>query len=131
MFYEYELEVAANTLEFNPATLEIQLVKGTIDHVEVFFPPGCNRLVDVAIWHSLRQVWPTPPAESFADDNFHLIFSEAHPLSEPPYNLTLLGWSSDTRYSHTIAFRFGISPIVVPAAPLTLEQLIGTPVSFS
>ncbi len=108
MFYEYSLDVPASTSAYNPVTSEVQLVRGIINQVEIYFPTGCNDLVDVAVWRNLRQVWPTPPAESFSDNGYHIVFSEDQKILEPPYSLMLVGWSGDTVYPHTIRFRFGI-----------------------
>lgn len=108
MFYEGSLVVPANTDGSAPATKEIQIVRGVVQQVEIYFPLGCNDLVNVAVFRGLRQIWPTPPSTSFVDNGYHIVFNEDQPLLEPPFTLLLKGWSNDTIYPHTVRFRFGI-----------------------
>lgn len=108
MFYADSLVVPANTGISSPVTKEIQIVRGVVQQVEIYFPNGCNDLVNVAVFKGLRQMWPTPPSVGFADNNYHITFNESLALLEPPFVLLLTGWSNDTIYPHTIRFRFGI-----------------------
>ncbi len=118
MFYENSLTIPANTSIDTPVTSEIQIVRGVVQQVEIYFPSGCNDLVNVIIMRGLRQLWPTPPAVSLVDNGYHIVFNENLALMEPPHTLLLVGWSDDTIYPHTIRFRFGIM-----SQEILLEQI--------
>ncbi len=126
MFYEYPLIIPASTTQAAPVTSEIQIVKGVISYVEVVFPDGCNNLVHAHIIRGLHQVWPTPPAVSFSDNNFHIGFKEDFPITEPPFILKLTGWSNDDYYPHTIRFRFQLNMQPILQQSIIDDILFGT-----
>ena len=108
MFYSFPLTVPANTLESAPTTLACKLTSGTIERVDVQFPPGCAGLVHVALTHALHQLWPSNPDGSFAADGYVISFNEDLPFKTAPYVLTLTGWSDDDTYGHTVTVRIGV-----------------------
>ena len=125
MFYEYPLTVPASTDQADPTVSRIQIIKGVISNVEIFFPEGCNSLVQTTVSRGLRQLWPTPPAVSLSDNDYHINFREDFPILEPPYELILRGWSSDTIYPHTIVYRFLVNAEPVLQRAILDEYLFG------
>lgn len=108
MFYEYELEIPAQTLESDPEELEIKLPMGTIHRVEICFPDGCFGLAKTQVHHEERQLWPSNLKAWFAWNNYCIAFNEDYKLPEDFNILRLLGYNDDDSYFHTITFRFGV-----------------------
>lgn len=110
MRYVYELTVPANTLEADPADLEVKLVTGTIKGIEITFKPGCAWMVCVVLLHGLLQISPANPGGYHSCDDYTEKFSMNYPLAEPNPLIMLRGWSPDTSYQHVITFRFDVVP---------------------
>lgn len=109
MFYKYELEIPITASESDPEMLLIKLPKGTIHHVEIYFPPGCEGTAKVKIEHEESQIFPSNPKEWFAGDEFPIVFDEDYKLKENFNLLKLYGYNDDTKNSHTITFRIGVT----------------------
>jgi len=104
------LTVTAESTIADPSTDLIRLVKGTLAWIEVAFPPGPAGYVDVVILDRNLQIAPANPEQAFSWDDYTLGFSMNYPIDDPPYILTLAGWSPDAKYDHNITFRFDITP---------------------
>ncbi len=102
MLFMAELTVPQNTLETNPVTQELVLTRGTITRVSVAFPPGPSGLVHVILKNKAFQLWPSSPETSLAWDDYVISWAEDYEINEYPFNLTLVGWSEDTIYSHKV-----------------------------
>jgi len=108
VFYRYELTIPANTLKLAPEVKTIKLPKGTIYHVEIYFPAGCEGEAKVKIIHNEFQVFPSNPQKWFAGDEFPIVFKEDYKLKENFNLLKLYGYNDDTTNSHTVTFRIGV-----------------------
>jgi hypothetical protein len=117
MFYEFTLTIPANTPATAPVYDVVQLSPGTVSRVEIQFPRGCVGLVHVKVLRALHQVWPTNPDGNISSENANLSWSDDYDLSEPPYELTLVGYNLDDTFPHTITFRFQLTAAGA-AAPL-------------
>ena len=128
MFYEYDLTVPKATPAAAPTELEVPLNAGKVVAVHVQFPPGCAGLVSVAVFRSGHQVWPGDPDSAIKGDGAIVGWLEDYDLDDPPFGFTLRGWAPDSRYQHTVSFRFGLLPLPEEGAPspeLTILERIG------
>lgn len=110
MLHDFAITIPANTLESDPYEEEIYLTHGVITHVEIEFHPGCNGMVEVYVRDGLHQVFPTNADSRFKTDGATISWNEYHEMFEPPYLLTLGGYSPGTTYDHEIIFRFEVTP---------------------
>ncbi len=110
MFYDFSFTIPANTLKTNPQTLDCKLGHGIIHRVEIGFPAGCAGLVHCTTKEGLHQHWPTNPDGSFKTDGYTIAFNEHLKFTRKPYVLTLVGWSFDDTFPHTLEVRIGILP---------------------
>lgn len=109
MFYRYELEILVGKTEAEPEIKTIKLPKGTIHHVEIYFPAGCLGEAKVKIEHEESQIFPSNPKEWFAGDKYPIVFDEDYKLKENFNLLKLYGYNDDTENPHTITFRIGVT----------------------
>lgn len=109
MIYEFDLAIPRNTAVASPATLTAAMVFGTIERVEFQFPAGCAGLVGIQVYDRAHQVWPSNPDVWFVSDDYVIAFNESYDLMSLPFQLELRGYNLDDTYTHTIAFRFGVT----------------------
>lgn len=110
MRFVYDLTVPAGTLSTDPAEDEIRLVRGTLTHAEVAFPPGPAGLVSVVVKDALLQILPANPEQSFAWDNYTHRANLDYALPRQGHKLTLVGWAPDAVFDHTVRFHFDVHP---------------------
>jgi hypothetical protein len=68
MHYSTSLTVPADTAVGDPATGNIDLPAGIIQHTTIIFPPGCSRMVKVCVLDGATQIMPKNAAEKYAED---------------------------------------------------------------
>ena len=98
------LTVTAGATIAAPSSTSLRLIKGTLTHIEIAFPPGPADYVHVVIMDRNLQIAPANPEQTFSWDNYTHGFSMNYPITDPPYELILLGWSPDANYDHVITF---------------------------
>ena len=106
MQYQCTLLIPALTAQANPARATISLGPGIISKVSIIFPPGCAGLAHIQILHKEHLLFPSSPDENYIGDTFPIEWIEYFPLNEGPYELTVIGWNTDTLYSHSPMVRF-------------------------
>jgi len=102
MYYKVEIEVPANTMEANAEEALLRLTAGTIELVQVGFPPGCAGLAHVQIFDKSWQLVPWTPGESVHWDAYVFELSHDYVMAEPPFELRVKAWNVDDVYTHTI-----------------------------
>lgn len=110
MRYVYDLTVPANTLETAPAEETVKLIKGTITGTKVRFLRGPHNQVEVEVLEGIHRILPVVGSEPINGDGQIWSIPMKYELVDPPYELTLRGWSPDTRYQHKITFFFDLDP---------------------
>jgi hypothetical protein len=110
MRYVYELTIPADTLLSAPEQANIRLVTGTLQRIEIAFPPGPAWMVKVVIRDRILQISPINSEMFHAWDDYTEVFSMNYPLDDPAPELTLVGWSPNTLFPHTVTFRFDVVP---------------------
>jgi len=124
VFFSFELEIPANTVKENAASIVCKLSRGIIHYVEFQFPPGCAGLAHVYVLRGIHQIYPTNPDSTLSSDSYIIAFNDYYPLLVPPYELKFCGYNEDDTYKHTITLRLGILPEEVLAPPGGIMALL-------
>lgn len=122
--FVYEFTVPADTEQETPQVDHVQLVRGTLTKVTMIWPPGPARLVKVQILDGNVPVLPDFVNQAYAFDNQLFERELSHDIVDAPYQLTLRGWSDDTRYTHTIGVIFSVT-YESDLQPGWLKELLG------
>ena len=104
------LIIPPNTQQTNPQTLEIEIEEKTILQFEVFFPAGCNGLVNVAVFYGSEQIAPKPQGVGLIGNNETVSWPELWKTPEQPCTIRFEGWSPNTYYTHIIPVRIITRP---------------------
>lgn len=109
----------------DPDLFNVKLQAGTIDFIELFFPPGCAGLVEC--WVQDRSWWLLPWNGNvpLSGDNRVFRINLKYELDAAPYELVLYGYNLDDLYPHTIDL--GIN--VVDPKPVKSSDYLGYPMS--
>ena len=110
MYYEQILLIPRNTLITAPVVQDLPVTSGNLQHVEVFFPPGCAGLAHLSIWYWGRQIWPSNPDSFFTADGLAIAFDQDIDIVDPPYIFQLLGWNEDDTFPHSLIVRMSVIP---------------------
>lgn len=111
MLFDFDLIVPPATSILSPAEMRVQLTRGTIKRIRVFFPPGPASLVHVVVRHNLHQLIPANYDATLNYDDILVDTSASYDLIDPPYELRLLGWSPEAIYEHKISISFDLEPL--------------------
>jgi len=111
MYYETILTLPANTLQTDPVRQILPIHPGTIQHVEVLFPPGCAALAHVQVLYWCHQLWPSNPDSFFSGNGYPISYDEDLQIVDPPYELELVGWNEDDTYAHHPILRVQVVPL--------------------
>ena len=110
MFYDFSFTIPTTATRADPETKELELTRGVVHKVTLFWWPGPHGLVHLVIRRWGSQVLPTNPDESFHYDNYTHVMEERLELFEEPYTLKLEGWGEDLKYPHELIVGIGILP---------------------
>jgi len=127
MFYHYSITVPAGTLAAAPLKTIIPLSPGEIHQVEIGFPWGCAGLVHVQVYRAEHMMWPTNPGDSFAWNDYNVVFTEAENSFGETEEWSVRSWNLDSRHDHTIIVRIGIIPTSKTVFGKIAESLFGGP----
>lgn len=127
MFYRYAVTIAAETTEADPSITYMDLAPGELHQVEIGFPWGCAGLVHVQIWRGEHQVWPTNPGESFAWNDYNVVFSESEQCAGATEHWSIRAWNDDVRHDHNLVVRVGILDQKKTTLGRVAYALFGTP----
>lgn len=86
----------------------MKITRGTINQVDIVFPPGPAALLHVVINRGLHQIWPSNPSETFASDNDIISLRESLDIFTAPYLLKAFTWNLDDTHEHNIIIRIGV-----------------------
>jgi hypothetical protein len=108
MFYEQRITIQPNTTEANAYSIPLNVHPGIVKHVQVVFPPGCCGLAHLQVKYLERTIYPANINSDISGDGESISFDEDIILRDPPFEFTLVGWSEDDTYPHTIIVRMQI-----------------------
>ncbi len=129
-FYDFTLPVPAGTPETAPAAAEARLSKGHVTGVEVLFPDGCAGLVATACYREAAQVWPSNPDGAFSSNGETLRWDEDYPLDDEPLLFVLRAWAPESRFPHTVTWRFELLPLDRAQERVSVPGLLGRIAEF-
>ncbi len=118
MLYAADLIIPANTLKGAPATLDVSLVVGVIEQVEIQIPYGCRGMVHTRALRGASQVFPSGPDQTFKGNGSPIRWDEHYELTDEPLMIRLHGWSPGTSFQHVITWRFALSPFALGEFPV-------------
>jgi hypothetical protein len=120
MQYQVNLSVPPLTSQATPIVAIQLLDVGTLDSIDVRFPSGCCSLVHFAASMKAGQLVPWNQDGSIASNN-HVVHSSLDvPITQPPMELYVSGWSEDDTYTHTLLVLINW----IPKEFLTIGQLL-------
>ena len=128
MLFTRDIEVTYNTLKSDPKEDIIKIAHGVITWLSVYFPPGCNGMVDCAILHHEHQIAPSTEGMTMTGNGIPIAWDEYYESYQPPYELKVKLWSPDTRYNHTVTIQVAVLPrkaIVALAIVDAIKNLFG------
>jgi len=103
--YQVDLTVPSTATELEPAEVSFWVLGNYITHVEIIFPPGCNRVTKVALFYGIRKIYPSEQDQWFSGNNETFKFDTLDPLPDAMTKLRFVGWNDGGRYDHTISLR--------------------------
>lgn len=123
MHYAVEVTVLPSNVAANPVIVPVHLAAGTLTDVDIVFPPGCARLVNIQIYHGVNQILPTTPETYYAEDsrsvhaNEHLVFDTGSNL------FYVVGWNVGAAYRHRVNVYFDVRGVEELDLPETLMMM--------
>ena len=113
--------------KLSPLRTEIKLGAGRIAKVDFHFPAGCGGLVGIRVLQGASQLWPLTSGEWIVSDDHTVTFSSDYLLDVRPYTLTIVGYSEDDTYPHTIYISMTVDSVVDPSQPIVEAITLGVP----
>jgi len=110
MLFDYDLLVPAGTQKTRAVVQPVRLLYGTLTEIRIVFPPGPATLVHVAVRDRLHQIMPANADGDINFDDAYIVSKMEYAITDPPFELLLVGWSPEAIYDHTITFQFDIVP---------------------
>jgi len=123
MFFAWDVEIPAGTLETNPVTQTLKLSKGVITGLWIKFPSGCAGLVKVRILRSEFQLVPLSKGEWVTGDDETIPTETFYDLEQTPAQLKFLGCSPGSGYAHKVTVRVTVLPKSVASMIPVIELL--------
>ncbi len=111
MRFVYDLVVPADTAANDPERLDVQLFKGTLTNVGIWFRAGPHNQVSVTVQDRILQIIPSAVGTSIIGDDVIYRIPMDYEFEDDEVVVSLFGWSPDTTYPHTVTFFFDIDPI--------------------
>jgi len=104
MLFTGEITIPAGTALNAPVLEHIKLTKGLITQIDVFFPPGNSCLAFITFNRAIHQIYPTNPDGFVKGDGILLQGNVFHHIKDQPLTVTVMGFSPDARFDHTVYF---------------------------
>ncbi len=101
-----------NTPESSPKLTTLQLTKGRLTGGFLYFPSGPAGTLHFLARQAGHQILPFSPGENFRLDDCVVPFSMGIPLSEPPFEITLVTWNDSNNHAHALTCCFFLDPSV-------------------
>ena len=108
MFYDFEVNIPANTLSTAPVIQKLQIARGVIHYAEMTFPTGCKGYVYMKVFLHNKQILPSNLKGVFRANGYTIPMNERLKVLEPPFTLEARGWSDGSTYEHNITIRVGV-----------------------
>ena len=123
MWFHYTVTVPAGTLDNAPVKSALILDYGVITHLSVGFPPGCDQLVNVRLFHQEHQIFPANSDNPACWSNGIEGSDEHYQLFDAPLSLIARVSSPLAVYPHTVTIFICVLPPEV-AEPWAVQTSI-------
>jgi len=127
MNFRKAVKITDDYTKLSPLREDIKLGSGRISKVDFHFPAGCAGLVGVRVLQGASQLWPLTSGEWIVSDDHTVTFSSDYLLDVRPYNLTIVGYSEDDTYPHTIYISITVDSVVDSSQPIVEAISLGVP----
>ena len=101
MHYSASLTVPANTPALTPVSTSLVLPAGTLQHIDINFPPGCARMTFIQIYDGATLLYPKTAGAAYCEDAY-TVKIDTMQIFDSPKTLTIKGWSPSTSYQHVV-----------------------------
>jgi hypothetical protein len=110
MIFVAAITVPKSTAKGTPQLTQIQITRGTITQVMVWFPPGVNGLSHIKLLWGLYQLFPSNEQGDFTGGNDLLSWPEDLEIPAAPFQVTAITWNDDTANDHTLSVHVVMQP---------------------
>ena len=123
MHYVVPVTVLPANLANNPVIVPVHLAAGTLTDVNIIFPPGCARLVNIQIYHGVTQILPTTPETYYSEDSKEIHAKEYLRFDTGSNLFYVVGWNVGTSYQHRVHVYFDVRAVEELDLPETLMMM--------
>lgn len=112
MYIQKTLTILKNTPVNSPLVLEIPLMQGLIERIEVTIIKGCEGLVGLQIWDKGKIIVPlgNPNEWLIGEDKIYDLIDFNYQLDTLPWSLNLVSYNLDDTFNHSPIIGFYINP---------------------
>lgn len=100
MYYHKEVTISKDTLIYPGYETRIEIGKGIITRLRVFFPWGCANLCGVQIYRYEQQLLPLNRTEYLKGNDVEYILDSDIVIDQEPYELLIKGYNLDDIFEH-------------------------------
>lgn len=108
MIYSIDIITLKSTPYTDRKITRMNVTKGLVYKVEVFYPPGSHGLLNCFISDGGYQCWPSSPGQTFTGDNVTIGFDDIYLKSSAPFLFDISTFNLDDTYDHTLTVRIGL-----------------------
>ena len=108
MIYTATVTSVKDTASTSPDKTVLQVSRGLIYKIDVYFPPGSAGLMGVKIMDSIYQMYPSTPGTWFVGDNNTISFDDVYLKESGPYVFDIYHYNTDDTNSHSVIIRIGM-----------------------
>ncbi len=108
MIYSKNITTVKNTARTALKRTVLDVTKGLVYKVELYFPSGSAGLMGVAVFDGLYQCWPSSPGEFFIGEDQTISFDDLYLKSSAPYTFQVLTYNVDDTHAHAVNVRIGL-----------------------
>ena len=119
MYFYYVQSIPYSIPESSKVTLNCQLIKGTLDFIDIGIPKGVNRLAKCRIFYNEYQIIPFNRDEWFTGNDITQRIPLDIDIDELPAELKIECINLDDTYKHELSF----CPSISTKGKSTIQQL--------
>lgn len=108
MIYSKHITTVKDTAKTVLKRTVLNVTKGLVYKVEIYFPSGSAGLAGVAIFDGSYQCWPSTPGEYFIGESQLISFDDLYLKEAAPYTFQIFTYNLDDTHSHAIGVRIGL-----------------------
>jgi hypothetical protein len=112
--YSFEAQVLTSHVIGAPLEIDVGLMNGIINAIEVYFPKGCARTIRACFFDSVGQVAPVAASSFYSLDGGQVIFPIYYVNATGANSLHFRGWTIGSSYNHTLTVHVECKPVDSP-----------------